>query len=216
LKPAKPKPRSEPDLSSDLPSLQDSAPFREREIAVQGQLLEGLSLRGLNAAVLTLENCVLDRVDLAESKIASLRLKDVRLSHCDLANLDARGATFTRTEFLHCRMTGFRSPESTWRDVLLSEGDQRYVQFTQARFLSAEFVACNFEDADFQVADLRGALFKSCNLKNCDMTGVKLEGADLRGSSTDGLKIGPKDLYGATVDPSQAMVFAGLPGIKIR
>ena len=46
-KPKPPATRSAPDLSSDLPVLQDVAPlFRERAIVIHDQLLEALSLRG--------------------------------------------------------------------------------------------------------------------------------------------------------------------------
>ena len=48
------------------------------------------------------------------------------------------------------------------------------------------------------------------------MTGAKLEGADLRGSRVEGLMVFATDLKGAIVDPTQAMIFAELLGLKIR
>ena len=40
--------------------------------------------------------------------------------------------------------------------------------------------------------------------------------ADLRGSLVEGLKLNAQDLRGAVVDPSQAMIFAPLLGIRIE
>jgi uncharacterized protein YjbI with pentapeptide repeats len=55
-----------------------------------------------------------------------------------------------------------------------------------------------------------------CEFKNADMTGAKLDGADFRGSSVEGLVALATDLKGAIVDPTQAMIFAELLGLKIR
>lgn len=48
------------------------------------------------------------------------------------------------------------------------------------------------------------------------MTEATLEGADFRGSRVEGLVATAADLKGAIVDPAQAMIFAELPGLKIR
>ncbi len=136
---------------------------------------------------------------------------------CDLANLNTRALTAVRVEFLDCRMTGFRVEEpAECHDVLISEGIQTYSQFAYTRFKSAEFNSCNFEDANFLGADLQGCIFRGCNLHNADMRGAKLREADLRGSVVEGMRLNPADIRGAVVDPSQAMIFASLLGIRIR
>jgi hypothetical protein len=48
------------------------------------------------------------------------------------------------------------------------------------------------------------------------MRGAKLKDADLRGSQVEGLRVNPTDIHGAIVDPSQAMIFAALLGVRIR
>jgi uncharacterized protein YjbI with pentapeptide repeats len=47
------------------------------------------------------------------------------------------------------------------------------------------------------------------------MRGAKLREADLRGSVVEGMRLNPADIHGAVVDPSQAMIFATLLGIRI-
>ncbi len=48
------------------------------------------------------------------------------------------------------------------------------------------------------------------------MSKVKLLNADFRGSTVEGLHLNAEDVRGAVVDPSQAMIFASLLGIRIE
>ncbi len=209
--------RRRPDLPVDLPIADGSALFRGSEIAISGRTIGELERAGLSATSLSIESCVLNRVALPDSTFATITLRDVRLVECDLANLKTRALTALRVELLDCRMTGFRVEDpAECHDVLISQGIQTYSQFAYARFKSAEFDACNFEDANFLGADLQGCIFRGCNLHNADMRGAKLRDADLRGSQVEGMRLHPADLYGAMVDPSQAMIFAALLGIRIR
>jgi uncharacterized protein YjbI with pentapeptide repeats len=135
--------------------------------------------------------------------------------NCDFANMEIRAMTTVRVEFVDCRMTGLRLRETEWQSLLLSGGDQRYVQCRFAVFQRSEFDGCDFEDADFYGVDLRGCVFRRCNLRNVEMSKAKLGGADLRGSNVEGLRLGAEDIAGAIVDPAQALLFAPLLGIKI-
>ena len=209
--------RREPDLPRELPiEAQPDARFEGREIVISERRIEGLKWEGHTAGTLNLEGCVLDRVSFANCAIGSIRLKDVRLVGCDLANLETRALMLIRVEMVQCRMTGLRAGEADCQDVLISEGDQRYSLFRFSRFRSAEFDSCNFEEADFQGTDLSGARFRKCNLRNAEMSKVKLLNADLRGSLVEGLRLNTEDLRGATVDPAQALIFAALLGIRIE
>ena len=209
--------RRRPDLPVDPPVARGDDLFRGPEIAIARSTISELKRDGLSTTSLSIESCVLNRVALPDSTFATVTLRDVRLVECDLANLKTRALTALRVELLDCRMTGFRVEEpAECHDVLISQGLQSYSQFAYARFKSAEFDACNFEDANFLGADLQGCVFRGCNLHNADMRGAKLKDADLRGSQVEGLRVHPADLYGAMVDPSQAMIFAALLGIRIR
>lgn len=206
-----------PDLPQGLSPAENGAElFRDREVHLQEIFLENVQTPDLPTTSLRLDSCVLKTVNLANSKLPSLRLRDVRFDSCDLANVDARGLTGTRVEFVNCRMTGFRATEADLQDVRIIEGDQRYLQFRVGIFKSAWFESCNFEEADFEGTDLRGARFQDCNLSNAEMSGAKLSGADLRGSRVENLRLKAADIFGAIVDAPQAMIFSALLGIKIR
>jgi len=209
--------RREPDLSREFPvEAQPSTLFDGRDVEISERRIEGLKWEGQKAGTLNIEGCVLERVSFANSAFGSIRMKDVRLVGCDLANLETRGLTLIRVELLQCRMTGLHAGEADCQDVRIAEGDQRYGLFRFSRFRSAEFDSCNFEEADFQGTDLTGARFRKCNLHNAEMSKAKLLNADLRGSSVEGLRLNAEDLRGATVDAAQALIFAGLLGIRIE
>lgn len=209
--------RREPQLAHDIaPAAEDAFLSESRDISIADRRIEGVTVRGRAAGTLRVESSVFHRVSLADSTFGSILMKDVRFTGCDLANLETRGLSLVRVEFIDCRMTGFRAGEAECQDVLISEGDQRYSQFRFSRFKSAEFDACNFEDADFQGTDLSGSLFRKCNLRNAEMSKAKLFNTDFRGSTVEGLHMNAEDIRGAVVDPSQAMIFASLLGIRIE
>ena len=190
--------------------------LESRDVSIAERLLLEVRFDVRDRGTLHIESSRLERVGLANCTFGSIVMKDVRLSGCDLANLQTRGLSLTRVEFRNCRMTGLRAGEADCRDVLIEEGDQRYAQFRYGKFRSAEFASCNFEEADFQGADLTGSIFRKCNLRNAEMSKVKLLNADLRGSSVESLHLNAEDLRGAVVDLSQAMLFAPLLGIRIE
>ena len=190
--------------------------FAGPDVEVMDQLVTGLQLEDRVIQRLRLESCALERVALPRAVIRVAKWKDVRLTECDLANVELSSLTAIRVELIGCRMTGLRLGETSWQSLLISGGDQRYAQFRYSKFEDCEFVGCDFQDADFYGADLRGCVFKDCRLHNVEMTKAKLAGTDLRGSALDGMRLEAADVQGAIVDMSQALVLAPLLGIEIR
>jgi uncharacterized protein YjbI with pentapeptide repeats len=205
------------DIPDDMATAPDTATlFEPRDISIADRLIEGARIENRAGGTLRIESTILEGVSLAGSSFVSIIWKDVRLVRCDLANLETRYLTMTRVELIDCRMTGLRAGEADCQDVLVSAGDQRHCQFRFSKFKSAEFDSCNFAEADFQGTDLSGSIFRRCRLQNTEMSKVRLLNADLRGSMVEGLRMNAEDIRGAVVDPSQAMVFAGLLGIRIE
>lgn len=202
--------RRAPEIPDELPA----SAFLEETIIERR--VTGADWRGRTVGALRVESSVLERVCLADCRFGSIVMKDARLVGCELSNLSAHGMSLTRVEFVDCRMTGLSGGDVEGQDVLIRDGDQRYCQMRSSRFKGAEFDGCNFEDADFQGTDFSGSVFRRCNLRNVEMGKAKLFNADLRGSIVEGLHIAPEGLRGAVVDPSQAMSFALLLGIRIE
>jgi uncharacterized protein YjbI with pentapeptide repeats len=208
--------RREPDLPIALSTGEADVLFEPRDVLVLERTIEGATINKRQGGTFRIEASLLQRVNLAGSSFGSVVWKDVRLVDCDLANFETHGLNLVRVEFINCRMTGLRAGEADCQDLLVSGGDQRYCQFRFSRFRSAEFESCNFSEADFYGTDLSGALIRRCNLQNAEMSKTKLLNTDLRDSNVEGLQLNPEDIRGAIVDPTQAMIFASLLGIRIE
>src|ERR1700722_19990395 len=122
--------RREPDLATEMPEAGDVPTlFDSHDISIADRLIRGFRMESRALSSLLIEASRLEGVSLADSKFGSIVWKDVRLVSCDLANLETRGLTLIRVEFVDCRMTGLRAGEADCQDVLISQGDQRYSQF---------------------------------------------------------------------------------------
>ncbi len=204
--------RESPDLPKEFDALEDGRLPAEIETA---------HVADLNAAELRLdtfgvEGSVLERVQFAGSEFGSVTWKDARFVGCDLANIRAHRMTLLRVEFVDCRLTGFHATALEWRDVLVTNGDLRYVQFHGGLFHNCEFDGCNWEEADMHEVDVSGCLLRGCNFASADFRGAKLQNTDLRKSEVEGMVVGMNDLRGAIVEPAQAMIFARVLGLQIK
>lgn len=157
-----------------------------------------------------------EAVSFSGCTIAGLRLRDVRMIHCDLSNAELRAFDARRVEFVECRLTGVRAFECRWKDILIENCLARYAQFNDGILKHAEFRNSQFDDCDLRGADLSGAIFDQVVLTRADLTGARLEGADLRGAELEGIAARAEDVRGAIVTPAQAMGLARLLGLDIR
>ncbi len=161
------------------------------------------------------DQLVLQNVVLSKTHFKKVQWLDSRLLVCDLANAEWTEATLSRVELLGCHLTGFQSGEALFQDVLLKECRCSFAQFPLTKFKSVRFEDCDLSEANFFEADLSGVTFLHCDLSMADFSKAKLVGADLRGSKIDGMRIGPSELRGATIDPTQAVAFVRGMGIKV-
>ncbi len=161
------------------------------------------------------EEVVFSRVIAAESQFFDMRLHDVRLTECNLANAIWPRVECYRTEFVSSRLTGLTTQESQFQDTLFKDCTIDLAQFYQAKMRGVRFESCVLTGSDFREADLTGVVFMKCDLSNVDFTGAHLIGADIRGCHIDGVRVGPAELQGATVDTGQALALIRIMGINI-
>lgn len=145
-----------------------------------------------------------------------LQLTDVRLTGCDLANIDCVGAKMRRVELLDGRLTGANFSESRLADLRIANCKADAGWFIRTVFERARFERCDLRGANFEGADLRGVVFADCDLREARMAGARLDGADLRGSNLAGVEAGAGDLRGAIIEPSQAAELISLLGVELR
>ena len=207
-----PPQRQPPDLPphpDEKESITEGEPVEESRIA-------GLDLSGRKLPGFSVKSSIFEGVSFARCAMPSPRFRDVRFVKCDLSNATLRGFEATRVEFVDCRLTGMVAIECRWQDVLVENCDGRYAQFHDGRIHTGEFKGSNFAEADFRNTDLDATIFIQAALTRADFSRSKLRGADFRGADIDGIIVGPEEVRGAIVSPTQAMDLARLLGLIIK
>ncbi len=162
------------------------------------------------------DQVLLQQVQLNATTLQKSSVLDSRFKVCDLANAEWPEANLTRVELLDCHLTGFQAAEARFQDMLFKDCQAHFASFALAIFKSVRFEDCDLSEANFYQADLTGVIFTRCNLSSADFSSAKLVGADLRGCKIDGIRIGPRELQGATIDMTQAVSFVRGLGIKVE
>ena len=219
MMPPKPKRRAGiqlPRLVESLAPFETLNPRLDELDRLDAVSLSRISFAGQSSKNLSIEHSILSHVGFNATKLTGLRLVDLRLNDCDLANADWPRVFVNRAELHECRLTGLSAAEGEFRDTVFDTCKADLAGFRFATFKAVRFENCQLAEADFQGADLSGVVFKDCDLSGCEMSGAKLEGADLRGSKIDGLKISPTGIRGAILDPTQAITLIRLLGVVIR
>jgi uncharacterized protein YjbI with pentapeptide repeats len=117
-----------------------------------------------------------------------LRLVDVELSSCNLANVKARGASLVRCVLRGCRLTGASFAESRLTDVLFEDCRVDLAAFTGATLERVTFEGCRMTQADLQEVACESVRLLACDLGECDLTGARFKRSELRRCELDGLR----------------------------
>ncbi|QBD80289.1 pentapeptide repeat-containing protein [Ktedonosporobacter rubrisoli] len=198
------------ELEQGLPdaSMRDRSYYAQLEIAqsdLSGQVAEHISF----------DQAIFQRTRLDKTFLKKVQVLDSRLSACDLANAEWKEMSLCRVELLGCHITGWQCSEAQLQDVLFKECGGSFAQFALSSFKSVCFENCDLEEANFMDVDLSKTSFINCNLRGADFTGTTLASVDLRSSQLDGARLGPRELKGAIINPSQALAFVRSLGISV-
>ncbi len=172
--------RDRPDLPSHF------EPFADDWSTLESQAVRDVASPSLKLDALRIDSSLLERVQLAESRLGSIVIKDSRLVGCDLANIRAGRITMLRVELIDCRLTGLHATALEWQDVLIERSDLRYAQLQGGKFKACEFDECNLEEAGLQESDLSGSVIRNSKLREADLRGAVLHNADFRKSEIEG------------------------------
>ncbi|MEZ4615632.1 MAG: pentapeptide repeat-containing protein [Caldilineaceae bacterium] len=203
-----------------LPKVRSTWP--ERPIALQdldefsALTLTASDLCGQQATHLTWRGVLWSQVRSAGSQFEGVRLTDVALKGCDLANAQWERLTAQRLAFEECQLIGFDAPDARWQDVTFTRCRGQYAKFRFSKFKQVCFEQCDLRNADFQGSDLSGVIFNKCDLTDAQLSGTTLSGTDFRGSTIERMKVGIAELPGAIVEPVQAAYVAGLLGVVVK
>src|SRR5436305_14910068 len=97
--------------------------------------------------------------------LCGLRLADVRLEACDLADSSWEQLSASRVELLGCRLIGLQAANGRAEDLLIRGCNAAHAQFWGTVFKRARFESCNLSETNFQSADLTGVMFDKCDLR---------------------------------------------------
>jgi uncharacterized protein YjbI with pentapeptide repeats len=140
----------------------------------------------------------------------------VRFDTCDFAEAAWDKAQMARIEVIDSRLLGFKAIEARIQDALFKACNGTLVLFWSTTFKAVRFQTCVLREASFYEADLSAVVLDRCDLRGADLRGAKVAGADFRGSQVEGMRVEGCDLRGVVIDPTQAVVFAGLLGLVVR
>lgn len=214
--------RSLPTQSLASPDLGDVDRFRDlsgqtlqTDVRYEDVLLSG-DYNASQLAGLTIGPAVLNRLAARAARWRDLNLTDVRLTGCDLANIDCVGAALRRVELMDGRLTGASLSESRLSSVRFVNCKIDAGWFVRSVFVQVRFERCDLRGANFEGADLRGVALCDCDLRRARLTRARLESTDLRGSNLEGIEAGPGDVRGAIIEPLQAADLINLLGVTLR
>jgi len=161
------------------------------------------------------DQVLFEQVSMRKTCFKKVQVLDSRFTVCDLANAEWAEATLCRVELIGCHLTGFQSREALFQDVLFKDCSGSFAQFAFATLKSVRFENCDLSEVNFLEANFSGVSFVRCDLQQADFTGTRLTGIDLRSSKIDGVRVGPRELKGALIDPMQALAFVRAMGINV-
>lgn len=178
--------------------------------------LDYVDLSGVDASHISLDQLICNQVKLDNSQLKRVQILDSQLRVCSLTNAAWNEATFYRVEVLNSHLTGFCAIEALLQDVLFQHCPGAFAQFRFAKLRSVRFEHCDLSEADFHNADLKDVVFEDCSLTGAEFSAATLANVDLRSSKIDGMRAGPRELRGATLDPEQALAFVRGIGIEVK
>jgi uncharacterized protein YjbI with pentapeptide repeats len=204
------------------PRLPKAMPLAEapQDMPAEGETYSGLDyqrldLTGRSASRPHFDTVIFTQVLATGTRFDHLRAEDVRFMGCNLANAAWPNLGCHRAEFIGCRMTGFVTLEADFSDTVFRDCKIDLAQFYNTKMRGVRFEDCPLTGSDFRMTDLTGAVFVRCDLSNTDFTGASLAGVDLRTCQMDGMRVGPDELRGATIDEAQALALVRAMGITV-
>jgi uncharacterized protein YjbI with pentapeptide repeats len=166
-------------------------------------------------------------LNLADQAAPNVRLLGCALTGCTLTGCALPAASLRDVTIERLRAVGVDLSETSWLNVIVSDGlmtaSQLFdaqverllfrdckldaVNFRGATLVDVRFEGCTLQDPDFGGATLRRVTFQACRLVAADFTNARMEQVDLRGSELDVAR-GYDGLRGAIVDSAQVVTLA--------
>ena len=156
-------------------------------LALDGALVETPSDDPVRAAQVIIKESELRGVTFQAPAATALQLRDVRLSGCDLSNVEAPDPSIWRVEVIGSRLLGFRAAGGDVRELRVTDSSLVLATFAFARLRNVVFERVDLSEASFMQSRLDRVEFVDCRLAGTDFRGATVNACAIRGSSLDGV-----------------------------
>lgn len=155
-----------------------------------------------------LRRCLLESVNLSQSRFRPLTLIDVSLHRVELSNAQWHSVTARRVELTDARAVGLGLSLDLAADLYAAQTRFDYAGIHLERIRGqVVFSDCSFREARLG-GDLSGVVFRNCDLTDAEFTATAAKDTDLRSSRLAGAR-GLHSLRGAMIDVEQMVAVAG-------
>jgi uncharacterized protein YjbI with pentapeptide repeats len=178
--------------------------------------IRGGSLSGTAVVDVEFENCRFVTVDLSRTNWREVRLRQVRVGKCDLANALWSNASLESLEFDKCRGTGWQLLDAKVSEARFAGGKFNLAAFHGSTFRDCVWKNCDLREANFEGATLADIVFRNCDLRAARMPNCRLKNVDFRGSQLAGLQVDAGQLRGCLFEPRQLLDLADLFGVIVE
>lgn len=159
-------------MSDDLESLLRDRDFEDRTFT-------GLELHDVDLAGKEFVGCTFVGCKGQESRWRGVKLEDCVFERCDLTQAKVAGMVAGKLTFRHSKLMGIEWTElGKFASLSFHECTLQYASFVHLNLRKAEFVDCTLTEANFFEADLGEANFRGSTLTGTVIRGCKLRKAD--------------------------------------
>src|SRR6266481_6268457 len=141
------------------------------------------------AGNVTLEEILLEKVNVGESDFPLIKMNTVLIDHCNFLNTKCEGGYLDKVEVISSRFTTFQLVNGNLRDVVFKDSKIDSASFRLSKFKNVLFQRCTFTEGDMYGGILNDVIFRDCDLTNLQLSAAKLKNVDFRGSNITGIKI---------------------------
>ncbi|MFG2447543.1 pentapeptide repeat-containing protein [Nocardia fluminea] len=153
---------------------------------------------------ISLPNCTLDRLDLADLSLTGAKLGDANLTGTDLTNANLTGAKLAGAklrgaDLTNADLTGAKLGGADLTGANLTGANLNGAYLYRAKLGGADLAGAKLADADLTSAKLYDAKLLVADLTVADLSGADLTGADLTGADLGVADLSGADLTGANL-----------------
>jgi uncharacterized protein YjbI with pentapeptide repeats len=181
---------------------------------VAGARIDGLRVRGVDAAGRGLQDLVVDESLLESVVLDGAVLDGARVVDSVLEAVTATAVRGARLVLRDVRLEGCRFGAAEWFEAELSRVELvgcriDYLALADGRLEDVRLVDCTVGDLDLRGAAVRRVAVVDSRVRELSVRGARLEHLDLRGADLDGVD-DPRGLAGAILSTDQLPRFAPL------